>query len=251
MSDLKKSNAFDYLKAFTDARIFIGKKGSSIPTNELLKFEWAHARAKDAVYTVLLKEQLITSLKNELQLDYLELHSCANNRKEYLKKPDFGRRLNSDSIKKLKHQKQKGYTLAIIIADGLSANAVNIHAIPFLKLFLSLIKTSGWEIAPICIVNQARVAIGDQIGVLLKANITVMCIGERPGLSSPDSMGIYFTYHPCLGLTDELRNCISNIRARGMSYEMAAAKLYYLLQKALQLRLSGVQLKDDFKTSLK
>ncbi len=251
MSELQKNTIFEQLKAFTDARIFIARTGHSITTNELLQFECAHASAKDAVYTTLFNEQLITSIKNELEQDFIELNSCANNRTEYLKRPDLGRQLNSDSIQKLEHQEQKGFTLTIIIADGLSANAVNEHAIPFLKLFLSHVKTNGWKIAPICIANQARVAIGDQIGAILKAEITVMCIGERPGLSSPDSMGIYFTYHPRHGLTDESRNCISNIRKRGMSYEFAANKLYYLLQKALHLKLSGIMLKDDFETTLK
>jgi ethanolamine ammonia-lyase small subunit len=251
MSELQKNTIFERLKAFTDARIFIARTGHSITTNELLKFEYAHASAKDAVYSTLLNEQLITSIKNELEQDFIELRSFANNRTEYLKRPDLGRKLNSDSIKKLELLEQKEFTLAIIIADGLSANAVNEHAIPFLKLFLSLIKTNGWKTAPICIVNQARVAIGDQIGAILKAEITVICIGERPGLSSSDSMGIYFTYHPHQGLTDESRNCISNIKKRGLSYESAADKLYYLVQKALHLKLSGVQLKDDFETSLK
>jgi len=251
MSDLKKNNVFDKLKAFTDARIFIGREGNSIPTNELLKFQCAHAAAKDAVYAELSNEHLVNAVKNELGIDCLELHSCANNREEYLKKPGLGRQLNSDSIKKITAFEPKGYTSAIVLADGLSAHAIKEHAIPFLKLFLSQIKTAEWQIAPICIVNQARVAVGDEVGSLLKAEIVIVCIGERPGLSSPDSMGIYFTYHPLPGLTDESRNCISNIRTRGLSYESAANKLYYLLQKAFQLKLSGTQLKDDFKTYLR
>jgi ethanolamine ammonia-lyase small subunit len=247
MSDLQKNTVFEQLKAFTDARIFIGREGNSIPTHELLKFQYAHAAAKDAVYTTLLTEQFKNTIKNELHLPCLELNSCASNRAEYLKRPDLGRQLTADSIKKLESQSSDKYTLILIIADGLSAKAVNEHALPFLKIFLSLIKTSGWTIAPICIVHQARVAVGDHIAALLHAEMSVMCIGERPGLSAPDSMGIYFTYHPRPGLTDESRNCISNIRTRGLSYEAAADKLVYLLKKSFQLKISGVQLKDDFK----
>ncbi len=246
MSDLKKNTLFDTLKAFTDARIFRGREGNSLPTEEILEFQYAHAEAKDAVYSTLYAQSLITTIETELHLPCLELHSHAATREMYLKNPTLGRQLHPDSLQILESYQPKGYKIAIVVADGLSALAITNHVVPFLRIFVPQIQAMEWSIAPVCLVQQGRVAIGDPIGALLEAEMVVLCIGERPGLSSPDSMGIYFTYHPQPGLTDESRNCISNVRTRGLSYELAAHKLYYLLQKGFTLQATGVTLKDDF-----
>lgn len=245
MSDSKNPLA-DTLKACTEARIFLGHTGNSLPTEDILQFQYAHAAARDAVYSTLSVPDLTATIYTELHLSCLALHSCASTREQYLKNPALGRQLHPDSVQRLGSHTPKGYKLAIVVADGLSAQAITNHLLPFLRVFIPLIQAVEWSIAPICIAEQGRVAIGDPIGALLGADMVVVCIGERPGLSSPDSMGVYVTYHPRPGLTDESRNCLSNIRTRGLSYELAAHKLYYLLQKGFALQATGVELKDDF-----
>jgi ethanolamine ammonia-lyase small subunit len=233
------------LKAFTNARIALGRTGTAIPLREVLAFKLAFAYAKDAVYSVLNVEALIAQL-NVFKLPIYTLQSSAISREMYLQRPDFGRLLNTKSIHLLKENKSAiKYDVAIIIADGLSATAINNHAFPVINLLINELNRLNYSIAPITIVEQGRVAIGDETGYYLNAQMSVVLIGERPGLTSPDSMGAYLTYHPKQGLTDERRNCVSNIRPEGLMYELAAQKILYLIQESLRLKLSGVDLKDN------
>jgi ethanolamine ammonia-lyase small subunit len=247
MSSIKKyiveEDNWQSLKAFTAARIALGRTGSSIPLKETLQFKLAHAHARDAVYSTLNETELINSLE-QFNLPIHVLHSKAKDRHEYLQRPDLGRLLTDLSIGHLKDS-ANGFDIALILADGLSATAINHHAVPLLQLLMPLLLQSNFSLSPINIVHQARVAIGDEIGSILKAKISLVLIGERPGLSSPDSMGAYLTYQPSIGLTDESRNCISNIRTDGLNYHAAALKVFYLIKESLRLKFSGVSLKDE------
>ena len=232
------------LKTYTDARIALGHTGGAIPLKEVLQFKLAFAHAKDAVYSELDWQKLEQRLE-QLAIPYLKLHSRAASRSVYLQRPDWGRSLNDASVAFLKEIPAIVNDVAIVLADGLSATAINQHAIPLLQRLLPLLQKANYRVAPITVVEQARVAIGDEIGHLLRTQLVIVLIGERPGLSSPYSMGAYLTYAPQPGLTDERRNCISNIRPEGLPYEMACQKLYYLIQESLRLKLSGVDLKDN------
>ncbi|MHA4895698.1 ethanolamine ammonia-lyase subunit EutC [Pedobacter sp. PWIIR3] len=230
-------------KEYTEARIALGRSGHSVNLNEALDFKLAHAFARDAVYSSL----DVGSLRSEIELlglEAIDLQSAALDRETYLKRPDYGRKLSNKSIEELESY-PRNYDVLISVADGLSAPAVQQHFVPVLKLIADLYKQAKLTIAPVCIVEQGRVAIGDPIGELLGAQLSIMFIGERPGLSSPNSMGCYLTYQPKTGLTDESRNCISNIRDRGLSYVEAANKLYYLSVQSLTKKLSGTNLKDE------
>lgn len=234
------------LKAFTSARIALGRTGTAIPLQEVLQFRLAHAHARDAVHSLLDTETLLTQLQN-LKLSVNLLQSSAADRQEYLQRPDKGRRLHqasADSLSAVVGDTTQP-TIAIIVTDGLSATAINNNAHPLLELLIPMLQFAGIAIAPVSLVQQGRVAIGDEIGSLLKASLSVVLIGERPGLSSPDSLGIYLTWQPAIGLTDEARNCISNVRPGGLSYRAAADKLFYLIKESLRLQLSGVALKDN------
>jgi len=232
------------LRAFTGARIALGRTGTSVPLRESLAFRMAHAHARDAVYSVLAVEQLLADL-GQLQLAVCQVKSQAQNRQEYLQRPDLGRKLEEESKALLAEQAPEACDVAIILADGLSATAINEHAVPLLRLLLPQLQQAGFRLAPITLAEQARVALGDEVGALLKARLTLMLIGERPGLSSPNSLGAYFTYGPRPGLTDEVRNCVSNIRPEGLTYPLAADKLFFLIQESLRRQLSGVGLKDE------
>lgn len=180
--------------------------------------------------------------------DSLLLHSAAADRHSYLQRPDLGRRLHDDSAQRLREHAQAnpgGVDLAIVVADGLSALAVHRHTLPFLARLEEQSAADGWSTSPVVLVEQGRVAVADEVGELLRAKMTVILIGERPGLSSPDSLGLYFTYNPKVGLTDAYRNCISNVRLEGLSYGMAAHRLLYLMREACRRQLSGVNLKDE------
>jgi ethanolamine ammonia-lyase small subunit len=222
------------LKAFTAARIALGRSGTSVPLRESLAFKLAHAHARDAVYSALATANLLAGLQ-ELQGEVYQVASQAKNRQEYLQRPDWGRRLAESSRAFLTEQAPaQAYDIALVLADGLSATAINEHALPLLHLLLPQLRQAGF-----------RLALGDEVGELLRARLVLVLIGERPGLSAPHSLGAYFTYTPLLGLTDEARNCISNIRPEGLPYPQAAAKLSFLLQQSLRLKLSGVGLKDQ------
>ncbi|NIF17967.1 ethanolamine ammonia-lyase subunit EutC [Pantoea sp. Cy-639] len=235
------------LRNLTPARIALGRVGTSLPTAAQLDFQYAHAQARDAVHLAFdhvgLRQQL-----GERGHDSLLLHSAASDRHQYLQRPDLGRRLHEDSAEHLRQHAQAnpgGVDLAIVVADGLSALAVHRHTLPFLARFEEQAATDGWSRAPVVLVEQGRVAVADEVGELLGARMTVILIGERPGLSSPDSLGLYFTYAPRVGLTDAYRNCISNVRLEGLSYGMAAHRLLYLMREACRRQLSGVNLKDE------
>ena len=232
------------LRAFTGARIALGRTGTSVPLRESLAFRMAHAHARGAVYSGLAVEQLLTDL-GQVQLGVCRGKSQAHNRQEYLQRPDLGRKLDEESKVLLTEQAPDACDIAIILADGLSATAINEHAGPLLRLLLPQLQQAGFRLTPITLAEQARVALGDEVGALLKAQLTLMLIGERPGLSSPNSLGAYFTYAPKPGLTDEARNCVSNIRPEGLAYALAADKLFFLIQESLRRKLSGVGLKDE------
>jgi ethanolamine ammonia-lyase small subunit len=235
------------LRNLTPARIALGRAGTSLPTGAQLDFQFAHAQARDAVHLAFDHAGLATQLGDRGR-ESLVLHSAASDRHQYLQRPDLGRRLNEASIATLREHAQAnpgGVDLAIVVADGLSALAVHRHTLPFLARFEEQAAADGWTSAPVVLVEQGRVAVADEVGELLGARMTVMLIGERPGLSSPDSLGLYFTYGPKVGLTDAYRNCISNIRLEGLSYGMAAHRLLYLMREACRRQLSGVNLKDE------
>ena len=240
------------LRRFTDARIALGRAGHSQPTAAHLAFQLAHAQARDAVYAPLDFEGVSAALK-ALGLSPVLLQSAAPDREAFLQRPDWGRRLDAPSREALRawQSRQEAASpvdLAFVIADGLSAQAVNHHAAPLLAHLLPLLRddpTQRWRLAPVALVRQGRVAVGDEVGELLGARCVVVLIGERPGLSSPDSLGVYFTWAPRVGLTDAQRNCISNVRQAGLSPEHAAQKLHALLSRARSLQLSGVALKDE------
>ena len=231
------------LRALTPARVGLGRTGVSLGTRDLLDFQLAHAQARDAVHARLDSAALAAEIGSGIRSEALRLHSSASNRAEYLQRPDLGRRLNEASLALLSEQPADEVDLAVVIADGLSALAVERHAAPLLQELLPLLET--WNLAPVTIVEQGRVAIADQIGAALNAQISVILIGERPGLSSPDSLGAYITWDPRPGRTDAERNCISNIRAEGLAYAQAAAQLGYYLTEARRRRLTGVALKEE------
>ncbi|RYC70333.1 ethanolamine ammonia-lyase subunit EutC [Spirosoma sordidisoli] len=246
------ADPWSFLQAHTRARIAQGRVGNSLPTRALLDFQLDHARARDAVYSVLDEEQLLSDIR-ALGAEAYSFQSQAADRAMYLKRPDLGRRLHETSVANLTrlasdNEGANGIELAIVIVDGLSATAVNTHAVPVVSALLRLIRSLNWSVAPICLVQQGRVAIGDEIAHALGASMVLVLIGERPGLSSPDSLGAYLTYKPRPGLTDESRNCVSNIRPEGLPYEPAAQKLAYLLTEMKTRQLSGVGLKDEMPT---
>ena len=232
------------LKEFTAARIALGRTGTAEPLQSLLRFRLAHANARDAVYAVVDQPTLLQELQALQQASFI-LTTQAASRSEYLQYPDRGRRLHAKAVDQLNEFNSTGYDICLVLADGLSATAINNHAIPVLKLLLPLFESARLSVAPVCIVQEGRVAIGDECGYLLKAKLVAVLIGERPGLSSPDSLGVYLTYRPAPGLTDESRNCISNIRPEGLNYPTAAEKLYFLINESLRLQLSGITLKDN------
>lgn len=242
--EVLKTNALFSLKEFTAARIALGRVGTSIPLKESLEFKLAHAHARDAVYSVLDTESLFEKLKI-FNLPVLHLHSKAISRHNYLKRPDLGRQLNDESFFRLTDFSGPPFDVAVIIADGLSAEAVNENAFGLLKLLIPMLRAADLKIAPLCLVEQGRVAIADDIGFALQAKFSIILIGERPGLSAADSMGAYLTYNPKPGLTDECRNCISNIRPQGLPNTVAANKIFYLVSEAFRRKLSGVGLKDN------
>ncbi|WP_222909487.1 ethanolamine ammonia-lyase subunit EutC [Pseudomonas sp. DNDY-54] len=240
-------NPWAHLRQLTPARIALGRAGTSLPTDAQLDFQFAHAQARDAVHLSLDTDELAHQLQ-EKGFSTLQLRSAAADRYIYLQRPDLGRRLDEASAEQLiEHATEQieGYDLAIVIADGLSALAVQRHALPLLQRIEEQIEKDGWSLAPICLVQQGRVALGDEVGERLKAKMVVMLVGERPGLSSPDSLGLYFTYAPKVGRTDADRNCISNIRLEGLSYNLAAHRLIHLMREACRRQLSGVKLKDE------
>lgn len=264
------ADPWQQLRRLTAARVALGRAGDSLPTAAVLRFALDHAQARDAVHLPLDRDALLARAR-EAGFVPLLVHSAAADRHEYLCRPDRGRRLDDASQARLQAAARSpdgwgaaatsGSSAAVspgsyastsaatrpevvfVLADGLSARAVHAHGLPLLLATLSHL--AAWHIGPLVIAEQSRVALGDEIGELLGAQQVVVLIGERPGLSSPDSLGAYLTYAPRVGRHDAERNCISNVRAEGLSYVLAGHKLAYLLKEARRLGLSGVSLKDE------
>jgi len=232
------------LRSLTAARIGLARSGASLATAPLLEFRLAHARARDAVHAPFADAGLRVDLE-PLGLPVLTVASQVHDRAEYLMRPDLGRRLAADAESTLRDHTSTAGDLALVITDGLSPHAVERHAPPLLAALIPQLGTSGWRVAPLTIVRQGRVAVGDQVAQLLHARMAAVLIGERPGLSAPDSMGAYLTWQPSPHTTDADRNCISNIRPEGIDPEEAAFKLMQLLRAMRARETSGVALKDE------
>ena len=229
------------LRRLTAARIGLERSGASLATAPLLDFRLAHARARDAVHEPLDEASLVTELAG-LGEPVISVASAAEDRQSYLLRPDLGRRLASDAALA---PHRGDYDVAFVIADGLSARAVALHARPVLSQVVTALRAEGWKIAPLVVVRHGRVAIGDAVASALGARSVAVLIGERPGLSSADGMGAYLTFRPYAGMTDAERNCISNIRPDGIGYELAGFKIAHLLRSMRLRGASGVALKDD------
>jgi ethanolamine ammonia-lyase small subunit len=236
---------WQYLQQFTPARIARGRAGHSIPTQELLKFQADHAQARDAVHSILDVATLKNQFQTNLDLPVVCLRSEVEHRSQYLQRPDLGRTLHQSSRQQLQDLTATQNDICFVITDGLSAKAIQENAFELVKSLAEKLQKMEWQIAPICLVEQGRVAIADEIGFLLNAEIVMVLIGERPGLTSPNSMGAYITLKPRVGMTDENRNCVSNIRPEGMSVPSASNKIQYLLTEIKTKKISGVNLKDN------
>ncbi|MEC5398456.1 ethanolamine ammonia-lyase subunit EutC [Uliginosibacterium sp. H1] len=240
------ADPWDDLRRHTAARLALGRAGDSLPTAEVLRFGLAHAQARDAVHVALDTDALQAAFVEDGN-EVLCVRSAAGDRATYLARPDLGRRLHADSAAVLRQRAAADdhapCDLLLVIADGLSSLAIARNA-PALVAAIRSAAPTGWQLGPLVIASQARVALADEVGELLGARMVAMLIGERPGLSSPDSLGIYLTWAPRVGRSDAERNCISNVRPEGLGYEAAARKLWWLCGAARQLQLTGVGLKD-------
>jgi len=223
-----KPDVWTNLRELTAARIALGRAGHSLPTVELLAFQMAHAKARDAVHHAF----------DPHAFQGIVLHSAAPDRATYLRRPDLGRRLDARAT-----LEPGDWEAVLIVADGLSATAVHRQAPPLIEAHLR--ELEGWKLAPLCIVEQARVAIGDEIGERIGAKLSVVLIGERPGLSSPDSLGAYLTWSPRVGRTDAERNCVSNIRPEGLDPQVAALRIAMLMRAARDRQLTGVPIQPN------
>jgi ethanolamine ammonia-lyase small subunit len=232
------------LRDLTPARVGLGRAGASMPTRALLEFTLDHARARDAVHAAFDVSGLIAGL-DDLGLAAFNVRSRARDRKEYLARPDLGRMLDPASQQLLAGRDGGPCQLAIVVGDGLSPSAVNDHALELIRGLMARLAGDGIEIDHAVVASAARVALGDEIGAILGARMIVMLIGERPGLSAPASLGAYLTFAPKPGLTDEKRNCVSNIHASGLGYDEAAFKIAWLVRHGLAREITGVALKDE------
>lgn len=232
------------LRRFTRARVALGRVGHGLPTAAHLDFQEAHARARDAVWSALDLGALEADLA-PLGLPLVRVASQAPDRRSYLLRPDLGRRLREEDRARLSSLQAPPGAVAFVVGDGLCATGVQAHAAPLLAQAVPALRADGWAVAPIVLAAQGRVALGDEIGEVLGAAVVAVLIGERPGLSALDSLGIYLTWAPRRGRTDAERNCISNIRPEGLSPRDAAAKLLWLIAAARRLGATGVALKDE------
>ncbi|MDO9106020.1 MAG: ethanolamine ammonia-lyase subunit EutC [Methylovulum sp.] len=233
------------LTQFTPARIALGRAGMSLPTRACLEFSLAHAWARDAV-NIPLDFSSVAQHIQALGFPTLALQTQAENQRMYLQRPDLGRLLNASAMDCLRQSPSRTVDAVVVVADGLSSTAIAHHAEPLLALLLPELLALGYRLPPVCLVKHGRVAVGDAIAEHFAARLCIVLIGERPGLSSPDSLGIYFTYQAKSGLsTDADRNCISNIHSHGLSYGQALKKLLFLVKEAETLQFSGVNLKDE------
>jgi len=236
------------LRRLTAARVGLPRSGASLGTPALLDFRLAHARARDAVHAELDMDALEAALR-PLGLPVLRVRSAAAERSTYLMRPDLGRRLDEASRDVLRRL-PGGQDLCVVIGDGLSAGAAQQHTLPLLENLLPLLRAHEWSLAPLVLLRHARVATSDDIGQALRVGCALVLLGERPGLSSPDSLGAYLTWAPRVGRTDAERNCVSNIRPQGLAPALAAAKLAYLLSRMRKCGVSGVALKDGMPDAL-
>ena len=240
------TDAWQSLRSATPARIALGRAGGSLPTREWLSFKSAHSAARDAVHLPFDADRLADELV-ALGVEVVILDTAAGDRPTFLQRPDLGRRLDERSERRLQAIARPDVApdLAIIVSDGLSALAVHRQAPPLLAVLLPRLRSENWRLAPIVIARFGRVALQDQVGQLLGAQLALVLLGERPGLGSPDSLGAYLVHAPRAGNTDANRNCVSNIRPEGLPYDAAAETIHYLLTEARRRRLSGFQLKDQ------
>jgi ethanolamine ammonia-lyase small subunit len=236
--------SLERLRELTPARVGLGVAGASLPTKALLDFTLDHARARDAVHAAFDVPAVLQGLGN-LGLEALSVSSRAPDRKGYLGRPDLGRMLDPDSRRLLESRAGSADRLVIVVGDGLSPAAVNAHAIALLRSLIPQLASDAIEIGHAVIATGARVALGDEIGAILGARMIVMLIGERPGLSAADSLGVYLTHAPAVGTTDEKRNCVSNIHRAGLGYDEAAFRIAWLIREGLARELTGVALKDE------
>jgi ethanolamine ammonia-lyase small subunit len=232
------------LRDLTPARVGLGRAGASMPTRALLEFTLDHARARDAVHAAFDVPALVSGL-GDLGLAAFEVCSRARNRKDYLRRPDLGRTLDPASQHLLASHNGSPCRLAIVVADGLSPTAVKAHSIELIRSLIPRLAVERIEIGHAVVASGARVALGDEIGAILGARMIVVLIGERPGLSAPDSLGAYLTFAPRPGRTDAERNCVSNIHGSGLGYDEAAFKIAWLIREGLAGEVTGVALKDD------
>src|SRR6267378_6514441 len=232
------------LRDLTPARVGLGRAGASTPTKALLEFTLDHARARDAVHAAFDIPALISGL-GDLGLAAFDVCSRARNRKDYLRRPDLGRTLDPASQHLLASHNGSSCQLAIVIGDGLSPAAVKAHAIELIRSLIARLAVERIEIGHAVVASGARVALGDEIGAILGARMILLLIGERPGLSAPDSLGAYLTFAPRPGRTDAERNCVSNIHGSGLGYDEAAFKIAWLIREGLARAVAGVALKDD------
>lgn len=240
-----RQDPWSFLRQFTHARIAIGRAGHGTPTKDVLDFRLAHSKARDSVWG----DVDFTTVRQNLQCtgyEVFEIQSKCHSKMDFLLNPDHGRVLNLASENLLKAYPGHRSDVVLIIADGLSANAVHQNGLDFAKNFLHNMKSSGITVGPVILGTYARVALGDAIGAALGARSTVMLIGERPGLASAESLGVYYTYGPGAGKTDANRNCISNIHSMGLSPTGAATMTEHLITTSFRLQLSGVDLKVEY-----
>lgn len=225
------------LRALTQARVALGRVGHALPTTPMLDFQLAHARARDAVHAGL----AVDGFAAAIGWPVIEVRSRAPDRATYLARPDLGRLLDEEDAGALQPAEAD---LAIVVADGLSAAAVHAHAASLVVALAE--RLPGWRIAPVVLAHQARVALGDEVAATLGVDLVAVLIGERPGLSAPDSLGAYLTWAPKRGRLDSERNCVSNIRPpHGLSYDQAAGRIAWLLKAARERKLTGIGLKDE------
>jgi ethanolamine ammonia-lyase small subunit len=233
------------LRELTPARVALGRSGASLPTGAWLKFALDHARARDAVHASFDATALLAET-GDLGLEALAVSSCAGSRGDYLRRPDLGRRLDQASTQRLADfAATGGCEVALVIGDGLSPTAVHAHAAALLRRLIPRLAAAQITIARAVVANGARVALGDEIGARLGARMVLVLIGERPGLSAPDSLGAYLTFAPEMGLTDADRNCVSNIHRAGLNHDQAAVKIAWLMREGLARKVTGVALKDE------
>jgi ethanolamine ammonia-lyase small subunit len=244
---MNHADSWSVLRAHTAARIALGRAGVSLPTHEWLRLAQAHAQARDAVHEALDAAPLLQAL-HQAGFDALRVDSAAPDRASYLRRPDLGRRLAEPSITALQQRPAKA-DVVVVLADGLSARATQTHALPLLQALAPRLKAQGQQIGPVVVALQARVALGDSIGAALQARAVLVLIGERPGLSAPDSLGAYLTWQPRPGCSDAQRNCVSNIRPEGLAVHAAAYRIAWLLNAARALGATGVALKDGSDTA--